>query len=146
MSAILRVFGQQLWNLVVLLIWTRFFSRWGSFLWLMLISLHEVRRYNKKQRLAEITKRTDLWDISVFLQAWQKFLTSLYLYGGDELHELHEDPNAQSSSMQKKNESMGSCELTRKRLDRRQLKKHNETPYPQDAWYLFSGGVDHIRG
>ena len=102
MSAILRVFGQQLWNLAVLLIWTRFFSRWGSFLWLMLISLHKVRRDNKKQGLTEITKRTDLWDISVLLQAWQKFLTSLYLYGGDELHELHEYPNDQSSSMQKK--------------------------------------------
>ena len=68
----------------------------------MLITLHKVRRDNKKQGLAEITQRTDLWDISVFLQAWQKFLTSLYSYGGDELHELHEDPNDQSSSMQTK--------------------------------------------
>ena len=40
MSAILPVFGQQLWNMAVLLILTYSFSWWGSFLWLMKFNLN----------------------------------------------------------------------------------------------------------
>ena len=43
MSAISRVFGLQLWNLAVLLILTRSFSWWGSFLWFMKFMLISSR-------------------------------------------------------------------------------------------------------
>ena len=69
MSVILQLFGQQLWNLAVLLILTRSLSWWGSFLWLM--------KFNLQLKLVAAIFRIGLLVTQLFKKAIY-FLTYFY--------------------------------------------------------------------